>query len=171
MLQRATRPEDRRTVMARMRTTLVQARLGVDDLRDALALSQRKLDAEHRELETVRRRKTLALGIKDEETVKVAERFERQHEERIRVLTEKIAAQQREVELGDRELEDMKAELRKAMAGGSPAAGAPLEDPLTDPADARAQQELDAMLRERSRSERDADAARRLEELKRKMGR
>jgi len=156
--------------MARMRTTLVQARLGVDDLRDALAMSQRKLDAEQRELEIVRRRKTLALGIKDEETVKVAERFERQHEERIRVLTEKIAVQQREVELGDRELEDMKAELRKAMAGGSPAGSAPLEDPLTDPADARAQQELDAMLRERSRSERDADAARRLEELKRKMG-
>ena len=44
MLARATRPEDRRLIMARMKGTLVQARLGVDDLRDALAQTRRKLE-------------------------------------------------------------------------------------------------------------------------------
>lgn len=177
MLQRATKPEERRTVMARMRSTLVQARMGVDDLRDALSYTKRKLESEQRELETVRRRKTLAAGIRDEETIKIAERFERQHEERIRVLTEKVAVQTRELELADRELEEMKAELRKAMiaAPGSPSGGAPggapLEDPLEDPADRQMRDELDSLLRERARSERDAEADRRLDELKKKMGR
>ncbi|MEX2178624.1 MAG: hypothetical protein WD801_07945 [Gemmatimonadaceae bacterium] len=171
LLQRATKPEERRTVMARMRSTLVQVRMGVDDLRDALAVSQRKLEGEQRELATVRRRKELALGIRDAETVAVAERFERQHEERARILEDKIAIQTREVELADRELEEMKAELRKAMTGiPAPPPGAPLDDPLADTADARAEQELEALLRARARTDRDADADRRLEELKRKMG-
>lgn len=159
-------------IMVRMKSTLVQAKLGVDDLRDALAQSRRKLEREQAELQTVRRRKELAAGINDAETVAVAERFERQHEEKARVLTEKIAVQTRELELADAELEEMKAELRRAMSGAGPVPELDEEavDPLTDPADARAQQELDSLVRERSRAERDADAERRLEELKRKMG-
>jgi putative protein kinase ArgK-like GTPase of G3E family len=89
MLQRATKPEDRRLLMVRMRGTLVQAKMGVDDLRDALAHSQRKLQAEQKELETVRRRKEMAVSIKDTETVAIAERFEKTHEERARVLTDR----------------------------------------------------------------------------------
>ncbi|HMC54059.1 MAG TPA: hypothetical protein VKH19_02715, partial [Gemmatimonadaceae bacterium] len=80
LLARATRPEDRRLVLARMKGTLVQAQLGVDDLRSALEQTRRKLEAERRELETVRRRKELAGSIQDQETVGVAERFERQHQ-------------------------------------------------------------------------------------------
>ena len=181
LLQRATRPEDRRLVMTRMKATLVQAKLGVDDLRDALEQSRRKLEREQAELLTVRRRKELAAGIQDQETVAVAERFERQHEEKARVLSEKIAIQARELELADRELEDMKAEMRRIMAGGgpgpAPAVGAAeteaaeaAADPLAED-DARIQRELDSLVRERTRADRDADADRRLEELKRKMGR
>ena len=46
LLSRATRPEERRVVAARMKETLVQARMGLDDLRtglvkaSALALAQ-----------------------------------------------------------------------------------------------------------------------------------
>lgn len=172
LLQRATKPEDRRLAMARMKATLVQARLGLDDLRDALAQSRRKLEREQAELQTVRRRKELAAGIQDHETVAIAERFERQHEEKVRVLTEKIAVQTRELELADRELAGMKAELRQAMSGAGPLpVGDPEElDPLVDAADARAQRELDSLARDRARADRDADAERRLEELKRKMG-
>lgn len=167
-------------ILVRMKSTLVQARLGVDDLRDALAQSRRKLEAEQRELLVVRRRKELAVGIKDAETVSVAERFERQHAERVRVLEEKVSVQIREVDLAERELEEMKAELRKAMTGmpastagtgsATDTGGAELNDPLVDPAEERAREELDALVRDRARSERDADATRRLEELKRRMG-
>ena len=174
LLERATKPEDRREVVSRMKGTLVQARLGLDDVRDALALSRRKLEAERRELETVRRRKELALKVQDTETVTVAERFERQHDERARVLEDKIVVQAREVELAEREIEEMKAEIRNAMAGVAPPVGSPLEDPTQDPlgeaADAKARDEIDALARSRARADRDADADRRLEELKRKMG-
>lgn len=175
LLERAVKPEDRRLVVMRMKGTLVQARLGLDDVRDALAQSRRKLDSERRELETVRRRKELALRVQDTETVAIAERFERQHDERARVLEDKILVQTREVELAEREVEEMKAEIRVALAGGASPGGAPLEDsldddPLEDAANARARDELNALARERTRADRDADATRRLEELKRKMG-
>jgi hypothetical protein len=118
----------------------------------------------------------MAERIQDKETIVIAERFERQHDERVRLLTEKLAVQEREVAMGERELEEMTAELRKVMAGGgigAPAGGSPLEDPLADPLEdasaARAKQELDALARQRARSDREAEADRRLEELKRKM--
>lgn len=172
LLQRATKPEDRRLVLVRMKSTLVQATLGVEDLRDALAQSRRKLEAEQRELATVRRRKELATGIQDAETIAVAERFERQHLDRVTVLEEKIVVQIRELELAERELGEMKAELRGAMAGGGgpPIDGATLDDPLEEAPDAGARQELDALARAHARAERDAEAEKRLEELKRSMG-
>ena len=175
LLERATKPEDRREVVSRMKGTLVQARLGLDDLRDALSQSQRKLERERREVETVRRRKELALKVNDTETVTVAERFEWQHTERVRVLEDKVVVQTREVELAEREVEEMKAEIRNAMAGVTPPpSGAPLEDPDDDPLGdaqgAKAREEIDSLARERARADRDADATRRLEELKRKMG-
>lgn len=172
LLERATKPEDRREVLVRMKSTLVQVKLGVDDLRDGLAQSRRKLETEQRELATVRRRKELATGIQDAETVSIAERFERQHEERARILEEKIIIQTRELEIADRELDEMKAELRKAMSGVPSSAGAEsLDDPLAEPGEnPRVREEIDALARARARADRDADAARRLEELKRKMG-
>ena len=74
LLNRATRPEERRLVAARMKETLVQARLGLDDLRNGLQAARKRLVAEEHELETVKRRKTLAEGIKDRETVAAARR-------------------------------------------------------------------------------------------------
>ena len=175
LLERATKPEDRREVVSRMKGTLVQARLGLDDLRDALGVSRRKLEKERQELETVRRRKELALKRQDTETVTIAERFERQHDERVRVLEDKITVQTREVELAEREVEEMKVEIRNAMAGVTPPpSGSPLEDPAADPlfddAGRQTREDIDALSRDRARADRDADAARRLEELKRKMG-
>jgi hypothetical protein len=171
MLARATKPEDRRLIMARMKGTLVQARLGVDDLKDALEQTRRKLAIEQRELDTVRRRKTLAQGINDAETIAIAERFEAQHDEKVRILVEKLAVQEREVAVAERELDEMKADLRKAMSGG-PSAGTspPLEDPLADESGAKVSDEIDALARQRARTDREADAERRLEELKKKMG-
>lgn len=173
MLARATKPEDRRTIMVRMKGTLVQARLGVDDLRDALEKTRRRLELEQRELETVRRRKQLAQGINDAETVAIAEKFEGAQNEKVRVLTDKLAVQEREVALAERELDEMKSDLRRAMASG-PTVGntgaASLDDPLGDEDGSRTAEEIDSLARQRARTDRDADAERRLEELKRKMG-
>lgn len=173
MLARATKPEDRRMIMVRMKGTLVQARLGVDDLKDALEKTRRRLELEQRELETVRRRKQLAQGINDTETVAIAEKFEAAQDEKVRVLTDKLAVQEREVALAERELDEMKSDLRRAMASG-PTVGntgaASLDDPLADEDGSRTAEEIDSLARQRARTDRDADAERRLEELKRKMG-
>lgn len=167
-------------MVTRMKNTLVQAKIGLDETRDQLRVAERKLDMERRELETVRRRKELAVGINDAETIKVAERFEKQHGDKVAVLEQKIAAMTQEVALAEREIEEMKAEIRAAMIGGPAASGAAsaagLEDPLEgvldddQPAASKLRDDIDALARQRARADRDADADRRLEELKKKMG-
>src|SRR5206468_7537611 len=76
LLSRATPPEERRQIVSRMRDTLVQAKVGLQDLRDALEKSKRRLETERRELDTVQRRKRLADQIGDAETVRVAGQYE-----------------------------------------------------------------------------------------------
>ena len=175
LLDRATKPEERRTVVARMKNTLVQATLGLDDIRTSHRMLEKKLEIERKELETVRRRRELAAGINDAETVAVAERFEKQHSEKLALLEEKFALQTRELELAEREVSEMKAEIRAAMIGapGVPASSEadPLDDPLDDePSASQTSAEIDALARARERADRAADADRRLDELKKKMG-
>jgi hypothetical protein len=175
LVNRAAPPEERRALAADMRETLVRARAGLHDLRDGLEVARRRLAQEQRELETVRRRKALAEGIGDAETVAVADRFEKHHAERAAVLARKVEAQEAELELTEREVAEMTAALKGAMAGAGPApasvgaesaAQREVEEAIgTDPSP-----ELDAMRRQREREARDEDAARRLEELKRRMG-
>ena len=76
----------RRSIIAQMRETLVQARMGLDDLRKGVEETRARLTRERSELETVRRRKQLADGIKDAQTVAIAERYEKQHAERAALL-------------------------------------------------------------------------------------
>lgn len=179
LLDKATPPEERRVIAARMKDTLVQARMGLDDLREGLEQTRRRLDLERRELETVRRRRTLAEAIADAETVRLAIQYETMHAERVDVLERKVAVQESELALGERDVASMAAELRAVMSGARPAvtpspeaqAEAELDrelDPTQGGAEARA--EIDALGRQRARADREADADRRLEELKRRMG-
>lgn len=170
-------PEERREAVSRMKETLVQARLGIEDLRGGVSQTRVRLATERQALETVRRRKTLAEGIGDSETVALAERYERQHAERVDVLERKLAAQEGEVAIAERDVEQMAAELRAALdaraAGGAmprgAAAAATGTSPDLDP-DAAVREELDSLARSRRRADRDAEAEARLAALKRQMG-
>ena len=181
LLARATPPEERREVVSRMRDTLVQAKMGLEDLRDGLAKSRKRLEAEKQEAETVQRRKRLAEQIGDAETVRVATEYETLHAQKIQVLSRKLEAQESELALAEQEVTQMMRELRAAASGAGPlpgrGAGAvndalnELESELdTGAAGEPLRQEIDAMSRSRARAEREEDAARRLEELKRRMG-
>lgn len=173
LLARATKPEERRSIAARMKATLVQARMGLDDMRDGLKTAQQRLALESKELETVRRRKQLAEGISDTETVEIAAKYEEMHAERVEVLRRKVEAQEAELALAEREVGQMTAELKAVMSGAEPRVAVP---PTLDPADdptaspAALRDEIDALGRARARAEAEANADRRLEELKRKMG-
>jgi chromosome segregation ATPase len=172
LMNRATPPEERRTIVARMRDTLVQAKASLNDLRDGLAKTRRQLEIEERELATVRRRKDLATGIGDRETVEIATRYEETHAKRVEIVRQKLSAQEAELAMAEREVETMTVELKAAAAGtGSAAPTTPSIDPGVDPdsMDADLRAEIDALRRSRDRSAREADAERRLEELKRRM--
>ena len=144
-------PDERREVVAAMKETLVQARVGVSGLRDGVAEVRARLEKERTELTTCTRRKQLAQQIGDAETVTVAEKFERYHLERCAVLERKCEVQEAELALAEREVAEMTVELKYAMSGArSPGGRPPGAMPAPDPA---------AM-----------DAELRLAELKRRMG-
>ena len=172
LMDRSTTPEARRAGLAQMKQTLVQARMGLDDLRGGIEQTRQRLAAEERELETVRRRKALAAGINDQETVMLAEKYEVLHAERTDVLSRKLAVQGSELAMVEREVAEMTSALKSAMlgAGASPlqADSAELDAMLDGGADVA--QEIDALGRASARSARDAEAERLLAELKRRMG-
>ncbi|HEX8726290.1 MAG TPA: hypothetical protein VF737_12960 [Gemmatimonadaceae bacterium] len=176
LMARATRPEERRDVLARMKDSLVHAKLGVEDLRTGVDVTRRRVEAERRELETVQRRKSLAEGISDQETVDLAARYEAHHAERLDVLQRKLEAQERELALAERELDEMNAEFKRHAIGAVPpasTAGAGVgagADPLAGETGESTREEIDALARARARATRDEEAGRRLEELKRRMG-
>src|SRR4051812_42504443 len=89
---RPTRPEARRAAASRMNATPFQARTGLADLRVARDKSRQRLATEEREFETVRRRKQLAEGISDRETVEIARVWEEHPNQCVEVVGQKIAA-------------------------------------------------------------------------------
>jgi hypothetical protein len=147
--------------------------MGLDDLRGGIEQTRQRLAAEQRELETVRRRKGLAAGINDQETVQLAEKYEVLHAERTEVLTRKLAVQESELAMVEREVAEMTTALKSAMSG---AGGTPLQaesaeiDAILDNSGAGVAQEIDALGRASARSAREAEAERLLAELKRRMG-
>jgi hypothetical protein len=166
LLDKATPPEERRIIASRMKATLIQARASVDELRTGLDRSRQRLLAEERELDTVRRRKGLAAGIGDRETVLIAEKYEVMYAERVDVIRRKVDVQESELRLAEREVEEMTVEFKAAVDGAiaSPSPG----DAGVDRE--RAGEDLEGLARARSRADRDAEAQRKLDELKRRMG-
>ncbi len=177
LMDRATPPEERRAGLARMKQTLVQARMGLEDLRQGVVVTRQRLEVERRELETMRRRKGAATGINDAETAGLAEKYEAIHEERAGVLKRKLEAQEAELMLVEREVTEMTAELKRAVAGASAPGTIGVDeaaraeaDSILDDGGRNVASEIDALGRAGARSAREADAERQLAELKRRMG-
>ena len=175
LLDRATPPEERRAVLTRMKQTLVQARMGLDDLRGGVAQTRQRLETETRELETMRRRKAAAAAINDAETVALAEKYEALHGERAEVLRKKLDAQEAELGIVEREVGEMTTELKQAMLGAGVSSNTIADDARAE-TDAvlddgkSVADEIDAMGRASRRHARESEAEQKLAELKRRMG-
>lgn len=172
--ERGASPDARREILREMKGTLVQAKVGLEGLRDGVKVTRARLEKERGELETVMRRRALAEGIGDEETVRVADQFASRHQERVSVLEQKLAAQEAELALVEGEVESMTRDL-KALANGAvppPSARSPEERALEELErdDGAVADEIASLGRARARASVEEDAARRLEELKRRMG-
>ncbi len=148
-----------------MRETLVHARVGLSEMRQGVEESRLTLAGKRRELETVQRRKTQAEAIGDGETVRVAERYEAELSSRVDILARKLSVQEDELALGEHDVSEMTAELRKAIGGAPSAPPQGVSDP-----ESAALDELSSLERSRARAARDANADERLAELKRRMG-
>jgi hypothetical protein len=109
---------DQRAAAAGLREALVEARLGITEMRRALASAEAELQSERKHLTDAERRGQLAAAVADAETVAVAERFAVRHRERIKVLERKVLVQRDELALAEREVVEMTAQWRSVSRGG-----------------------------------------------------
>jgi hypothetical protein len=103
-----------RDLARQMREAVVEAKVAVQEMREALGRTEGELTLERQRLADAERRGRLATEIQDQETVAVAERFAVKHRERVGVLERKLAAQREEVALAERDLVEMQGQLRSA---------------------------------------------------------
>jgi len=116
LLQDHSRPAPRARAAA-LREAVLEAKVGIQTMRSALAATERELEAERRQLADAERRGQLAAQVPDQETVSVAERFAQRHRDRVVVLERKLAVQRDELTLAEREAADMLNEYRGARPG------------------------------------------------------
>ncbi len=160
---------------AGLREALVEMRVGLGVMRDALHRTEQELAAERRQLGDAERRQSLAADINDAETVRVAERFVIRHRERSAVLERKLSVQRDELALAEREVEELTAQYRSSSLGAGEAA-ASIKRAWRDLAAAggtRPEMDLDAELEkaEADRKLHEAAVEAQLAQLKRKLGR
>ncbi len=116
LLQDHSRPDPRARAAA-LREAVLEAKVGIHTMRSALAVTERELDLERRQLADAERRGQLAAQLPDQETVSVAERFAQRHRDRVQVLERKLAVQRDELALAEREAADILKEYRSARPG------------------------------------------------------
>jgi hypothetical protein len=163
-LDAATPPPDWRDLRDQLHRAAVEGRAALMQLRDALHRTERELAAERAQLEAAQRRGTMAADIGDTETAEVAQRFTARHAERVAMLEQKLGAQQTELALLERDVDEVVAKLRDLqLRAGVPPEGSRVQPP-PDVDDSALGAQID-------RSAREADAEARLRELKNRMGR
>lgn len=124
-LARATVPPTPREEAAALERSLVETKVGLDDLRRALEATDRELTRERAQLVDAERRGALAAGIEDAETVRVAEEFVTKHRDRVAVLERKLAVQHDEVAMAERDAAELLARLKLARQGMNSAGQSP----------------------------------------------
>ncbi len=175
-LAAATPPPDLHDLAGRMREALIEARAALRKMREGLAASEQELAQLRAAIETADRRRALAAGIGDQETVGVADRYLAKTRERAGVVERKVAAQREEAALAERDVGEMTAQLeevskrrggleaeRSAAAAWGSLGRAGADRPELDP-------EQEALKAKLDRAAREAAADAKLEELKKRMG-
>jgi hypothetical protein len=163
---------DPRAFAAGLREALVEARLGITEMRRALASTEAELQSERKQLADAERRGRLAAAVPDAETVAVAERFALRHRERILVLERKLVVQRDELALAEREVQEMTAQWRSASQGAprSESLDAAWRD-LEAAGGSRSTDDSDRMAADLDRRKREEAVEAQLAYLKKKMGR
>ncbi|MES1259427.1 MAG: hypothetical protein ABUL71_02445 [Gemmatimonadota bacterium] len=149
---------------AGLREALVEFKVGIGQLTEALARSERELEIARKEAADYARRGELARGIDDQETVRVAEEFTAKARERVDLLERKVIVQRDELAMATRDYEAVKQQYQSAARGVSMGA-APAPDPAQDPDRMSSVDQL--MIDQRAR---EAAVEAQLAHLKKKLG-
>ena len=144
-----------------LQEVLVELKIGLKDLTDALAATERELVSERDQLVTAERRGKLAVEINDGETATIATQYIERHRQRIDLLERKVAVQRDELAIADREYQELSDRYRAARQG------IPGSDPGRPPVDLEDPGFVKARI-DRQAAEAAADAQ--LEMLKKKLG-
>lgn len=175
LLAEHTPPGDPRARAAELHAALLETKVAVGTLRDALVQTEQALAVEQQLLADAERRGRLAAKIPDPETVQVAEQFAARHRERTAMLEKKRLAQQEEVALAERDLAQLGTEYRAARQGTesarTPAQEAAWRD-LESAGGARPETDVEGELLKSQLQRQQLDKAvdAQLEHLKRKLG-
>lgn len=168
LLSETRRFTDPREAASGLHGAMVETRVALGTLREALETTERELSAEQRQLADAERRGRLAAEVGDAETMAVAERFVVRHTERVPVLERKLAVVREELALVERDYAELSASYKAARLGVPP-------DPAPRVSEAdlglAPDPEFEAMGRRASREEMDAAVKAQLEALKSKLGR
>jgi hypothetical protein len=160
---------DPRAYAAGLKEAVLEARLGVRTMQEALVVTERELAAERQQLEDAERRGRLAAMVPDPETVQVAERYALRHRERAAILERKLVVQREELVLAERELAEMTVEAKRATANHpSETISAAWRD--LESAGVTRPDEQDRIQAETDRQRRDSAIEAQLAYLKRKLG-
>jgi hypothetical protein len=171
-----TPPGDPRARATQLHAALLETRVAIATMRDALSTTERQLAQEQQQLTDAERRGGLAAQVPDPDTVRIAEQFVERHRERSAVLTKKLALQREELALAERDLAQLSAEYRGARQGAegsrTPAQEAAWRD-LETAGGTRPETDLEGELLQSKieRQQMDAAVAAQLEHLKKKLGR
>lgn len=170
LLDDARRVTDPRASAGGLHGAMVETKVALGTLQDALARTGRELSAERQQLADAERRGRLAAEAGDQETVEVAQRFVARHTERIAVLERRLAVQQDEMLLLERDYSELSESYRLARRGIPPSppprvteADLGLEDPAVE-------RDLEGLERRATREELDAAVQAQLAALKAKLG-
>lgn len=129
----ASRPDPREQA-AGLRDALVEFKVGIGQLREALERTERELDAARRESVDYERRGKLAADIGDAETTRIAGEYTTKAHEKVDLLERKVIVQRDELGMAQRDYEATKQQYQSASRGiplGRTAPAAADEDPTT----------------------------------------
>lgn len=171
LLADARRGADPRASAGGMHDAMVETKVALGNLAEALARTERELASERTQLADAERRGRLAMEAGDQETVEVAERFVARHTERVPVLERRLAVQQDELVLLERDYAELSESYRMARRGIPPTPTPRVTEADLELPDVAAERELDGMERRATREELDAAVRAQLAALKAKLGR
>ena len=109
-------PEAVDRLLIGMRDEVADAKVRLKELADQISRAEAEAAREKMEAETARRRGQMAKKIGDEETVKIATEYAAKHEERRKLLEEKVLALRNELAHREKEIAEMIAKLKEAKA-------------------------------------------------------